>query len=62
MKQYAHNACGTIALFHVIVNCLEDYPDAVKNASFFSEFRAKVEKKSPEERGQIFKSSNEILQ
>lgn len=22
MKQFAHNACGTIALFHIIINAL----------------------------------------
>jgi len=26
MKQYAHNACGTIGLFHIICNALENYP------------------------------------
>jgi hypothetical protein len=30
MKQYAKNACGTIALFHVIFNSLEKYPDLIK--------------------------------
>jgi ubiquitin carboxyl-terminal hydrolase L3 len=23
MKQYAHNACGTIAIFHVLLNALD---------------------------------------
>lgn len=30
MKQYAQNACGTIALFHVILNALREYPDIVE--------------------------------
>lgn len=29
MKQYAKNACGTIALFHVVLNHIYDYPDLV---------------------------------
>jgi len=29
MKQYAKNACGTIALFHVIMNALKDHPHLV---------------------------------
>lgn len=26
MKQYAQNACGTIALFHVILNAMKNHP------------------------------------
>lgn len=26
MKQYAQNACGTIALFHVILNAVKNHP------------------------------------
>lgn len=38
MKQYAKNACGTIALFHIIMNNLYDYPDLVREGSYFTKF------------------------
>jgi ubiquitin carboxyl-terminal hydrolase L3 len=38
MKQYAKNACGTIALFHVVMNNLYDYSDLVREGSFFTKF------------------------
>lgn len=38
MKQYAKNACGTIALFHVIMNNLYDHPDLVREGSYFTKF------------------------
>ena len=38
MKQFAKNACGTIALFHTILNASEKYPDVVKSESYFKEF------------------------
>ena len=39
MKQYAKNACGTIALFHVIMNTTYDYLDLIKENSYLSKFR-----------------------
>ena len=36
MKQYAENACGTIALFHVILNSFQDYPDVLISPSKFT--------------------------
>ena len=39
MKQYAHNACGTIALFHIIINALKDRPDIVVADSYLQKFR-----------------------
>jgi hypothetical protein len=41
MKQYAHNACGTIALFHVILNAVDEHPDIVKAGSKLAEFKIK---------------------
>lgn len=38
MKQYAQNACGTIALFHIILNSLKDYPFIVKQDSYLMKF------------------------
>lgn len=38
MKQYAKNACGTIALFHAILNASDKYPDVIKEGSYFKDF------------------------
>jgi ubiquitin carboxyl-terminal hydrolase L3 len=38
MKQFAHNACGTIALFHIIINALKRNPDIVTEDSYLKEF------------------------
>lgn len=29
MKQYAKNACGTIALVHVMLNIIKDHPELI---------------------------------
>lgn len=47
MKQYAKNACGTIALFHVILNAIYDFPDLVKEDSYLSKFREETFGKTP---------------
>lgn len=38
MKQYAKNACGTIALFHVIMNALQSHPELVEKGSYLDKF------------------------
>lgn len=30
MKQFAQNACGTIALFHIVLNALKRYPNIIE--------------------------------
>ena len=61
MKQLAHNACGTIALFHIVLNALEKYPDLVAADSFLHKFRNNANTGNPQERGELFKSSKDIL-
>lgn len=39
MRQYAKNACGTIALFHVIMNKMYEYHNLVKENSYLNKFR-----------------------
>lgn len=39
MKQFAHNACGTIALFHIIINALSNYPNIVEANSYLAKFK-----------------------
>ena len=59
MKQLAHNACGTIALFHVLLNAVDTVPDIIKEGSYLAEFKAK-QNKSPNEIGEEFKASKNV--
>ena len=38
MNQYAKNACGTIALVHLILNAAEEHPDILNQGSFLNSF------------------------
>ena len=51
MKQFAHNACGTIALFHIIINALSQYPDIVNPNSYILKFRDEAQEKDAKSRG-----------
>jgi ubiquitin carboxyl-terminal hydrolase L3 len=62
MKQYAQNACGTIGLFHIVLNALKNYPDLVEQNSYLWNFRNQVEGKNADEKGKIFKENKSILQ
>jgi ubiquitin carboxyl-terminal hydrolase L3 len=48
MKQYAKNACGTIALFHVILNALQSHPNLVEENSYLQKFFEETKDKTPE--------------
>jgi ubiquitin carboxyl-terminal hydrolase L3 len=39
MKQYAQNACGTIGLFHIILNAAKARPEIVDQGSYLDNFR-----------------------
>ena len=60
MKQYAKNACGTIALFHIVMNKLYDFQNLVKEECYFSKFREETFGKKPEEIGESFKKSKDL--
>ena len=60
MKQHAMNACGSIALFHIILNAKEKYPNIVTEASFLDKFSQRAGEKDSEARAEIFKNSEEI--
>lgn len=57
MKQKAINACGTIALFHIILNAREKYPNIVSAGSFLDKFSQSTLNKDAESRAEIFKNS-----
>lgn len=59
MKQYAKNACGTIAMVHVALNAGEDI---IQKDSLLDKFRGAVQGKSAEEAGQIFKKQEQVKQ
>lgn len=54
MKQYAQNACGTIALFHIILNAYKQHPDIIKGDSYLKKFLEGVKNSPPEDKGKEF--------
>lgn len=59
MKQYAGNACGTVAVVHAIVN-IADNEEVAKSDSFFSRFKKETKDNTAEERGRLFEKSEEL--
>lgn len=60
MKQYAQNACGTIALFHIILNALNKYPNLVQPDSYLLKFLENVKNRPAEDKGKAFEKSSEL--
>lgn len=58
MKQFAQNACGTIALFHIILNALKQHPDIIKGDSYLKKFLEGVKNSAPEDKGKEFEKSS----
>ena len=46
MKQYAYNACGTIGLFHIILNAIKKYPNLVEKDSYLDTFQSQCNTKT----------------
>ncbi len=61
MKQKAKNACGTIGLFHIILNALEKYPDIVAADSYLKKFKTEAAGKNPDQIATLFKENKELL-
>lgn len=59
MRQYLHNACGTIALFHAILNNLQHID--VKEGPLKS-FYEKAKGLTPEERGKLLEQDKGIIE
>jgi hypothetical protein len=51
MRQYARNACGTIALFHIVLNALDQHPDLITTGSYLDNFRLNAANLDPQARG-----------
>lgn len=51
MKQYAKNACGTIALFHIILNAADKYPTILTQGSYLDTFKNNSINGDPHARG-----------
>ena len=61
MKQFAKNACGTIAAIHAMVNNGREDRDLIKTGSFLDRFFHEVKKTtSSEEIGHIFTQSTQL--
>lgn len=62
MRQYARNACGTIALFHLVLNAAKAYPEIITPGSYLDNFRTNSSNIDPSARGELFKNSKNILE
>lgn len=62
MKQYAHNACGTIALFHLYANLEKSHPELFEENSMIIKFKNETKDLSFDERGHKFNGNKEIKQ
>ena len=62
MKQYAANACGTIAIFHITINKMQEYKDLTTSESYFQNFRKKVKEMDPETAGKMFEESKDLME
>ena len=60
IKQFAQNACGTIALLHILSNIDEDYQNLIKKDSILYNFLTEGKKMTPEERGRYFETHQEF--
>ena len=54
MFQYAHNACGTVALYHLYSNLTSTHPELFEPTSLILKFKESAKSKNFEERGHIF--------
>jgi hypothetical protein len=55
MKQFAINACGTIGLFHIVLNAAKSHPDIIVPGSYLDKFKQEGHTKNAEDRGKLFK-------
>jgi hypothetical protein len=55
MKQYAHNACGTIGLFHIILNAVKKHPNIIIADSYLDKFSKQGKSQNAEDRGKLLK-------
>lgn len=60
MKQYARNACGTVAILHTMMNIAQENPELIKPGSFLAKFWEENKDKTPEERGNSLKKAENL--
>ena len=60
MKQYAKNACGTVAIFHILCNLFKSRPELFEKDSNIGKFYESATTKNSHERGEIFLENKNI--
>jgi hypothetical protein len=60
MKQYARNACGTIAIFHILCNLFEQQPQLFEKDSKIGSFVNSSKTMSSHEKGDLFQKNKDI--
>lgn len=60
MEQHAMNACGTIGLFHAMLNILDRDTDLVQKGSFIDQFIKDTANMPPSERANYFKKNKKL--
>lgn len=60
MKQYAKNACGTIAAFHSLINMYNKTKSFITKGSYLDKFIAETQSLTPEERGKYFQKDDKL--
>lgn len=60
MKQYARNACGTVGLYHILLNKMELKGDLFEENSQVIDFYESSNKSNSDEKGKLFLKNDSI--
>lgn len=60
MKQYARNACGTVGLYHILLNKIELKNDLFEESSPVIDFYNESNQTNSHERGNLFLKNDKI--
>lgn len=60
MKQYARNACGTIAIFHILCNLIQKKPELFNEDSLLRNFYEKAKSQTSHDRGNEFLKAKSV--
>ena len=60
MKQFAVNSCGTVAIYHILLNLQNQFKHLLAEASIVNKFKSESADLSSQKRGQVFQDSEDI--